>query len=122
MHRVAELLNEIRELEQFRPRPLVIAFRFKSSPPELAALLTKWIPEFLGETRWHFNPNGPGINWVLGAQRCWDYAQEHQDLGVLSAADCLAKEDPEFTRRAEAELLRLAEYLRDRWRQQQAQA
>lgn len=126
MHRLAEVLEEMCELEQFRPgsleRPPVIAFRFSSSPPELAALLDKWVAEFPGDMRWHFNPNGPGINWVLGPKRIWDYTAEHGLQGELEAVVRLAEEDPEFTQRAQAELLRLADYLQGSWRRHRTRA
>jgi len=125
MLEVRNMLDEICELEQFRSgslqRPALIAFRFKGRPPELAALLTKWVAEFPGEMRWHFNPNGPGINWVLGPQRIWDYTMEHGLQGEREAVVHLAEEDPEFTRRSQAELIRLADYLRDCWRRHSAE-
>ena len=124
MHVLAEVLKEMGALEQFRggslQRPPVIAFRYKGSPPELAALLAEWVAEFPGEMRWRFDPEGPGINWVLGPQRVWDYAAEHGLAGELEAAARLAEDDPEFGRRAHAEQPLLADHLRGLWRRHRA--
>ena len=120
MHRLAEVLEEMCELVQFRPglreRPPLIAFRFKGSPLALAALLGKWIAEFPGEIPWHFDSSGPGANWVLGPQRIWDYAAEGKYQGAFESQAGLADEDPEFALRAQSELLRLADYLQVNWR------
>ena len=128
---IFEVLSEMGELEQARGRvrgpdggpstcaPL-IAFRHRDRTPELARLLGRWVGEFSGEFRWHFDASSPGINWVLAPQRLWGFAAEHDLLGVREARVILIERDPDFGRRSNAELERLADFLRDRWRRHRA--
>jgi hypothetical protein len=124
---IFEVLSEMGELELGRGRVRgvdggpsacapMIAFRYRDLTPELARLMGQWVGEFPGEFRWHFDASWTGSNWVLAPQRLWDYAAEHDLTGVREARVVLIERDPDFGRRANAELERLGDFLRERWR------
>ena len=122
---IFEVLGEFGELEQAGgrivthsgidvPSAPIIVFRHKNRCSQLAGLLHELITAFQGDVEWHFKPDGPGINWVLGPKRLWTYAEEHGFQSPKEARDRLRSEEPEFGIKANAELSRLADFIRSR--------
>lgn len=129
MASIFDVLRSIGELEQTggdygEPTPErltfapVVVFRHRERTQELAERLAGWIAGFRGEYEWRlqYSLSGPGINWVLAPRKLWDVAAQRGLRGVKAAQVVLQQEDPEFGRRANAELERLAAHLASLWR------
>jgi hypothetical protein len=99
--------------------PPVIAWRYRDPSPGKAALIRRLVASFRGTVRWEFRWPGDsrrgarsaGSGWVLMPARLRWYAWSRLLLGELEAAHVLTQADPNFGRRANAELPFLAEHI-----------
>jgi hypothetical protein len=124
MHKLLRILDQIGELEQgggpaqhwrekALPLPPVIIWRHKSRSAELAAWFARVIAEYRGTTVWRFDSSG--TNWGIGPQRLWDFAAERGLAGPKDAETALGEQDPSFSREANEDIERLADFIWQRW-------
>lgn len=87
----------------------IIAWRHEQPSQELAELFRQVVGTFQGATSWEFS--AAGRRWVLMPARIREYSESHGCLGELMAAAELRVADPDFGKRANAELGLLAEHI-----------
>jgi hypothetical protein len=96
--------------------PPIISWRYKEPTATKAEVLARALAIFQGTIPWKFSTEHR--NWVLMPARIAEYAQSHNLLGDLQAAEELRRNDPDFGVRANAELARLAEHIQRQLDQQ----
>jgi hypothetical protein len=89
--------------------PPIITWRYKQPSRDAEAFFRRAVSSFRGTISWEFSALQP--SWVLMPSRINEYAKSHGDLGGLAAALELMTIDPDFGKRANAELPLLVEHL-----------
>jgi hypothetical protein len=91
--------------------PPFIAWRYVGPSSELAECLLRAVSSYRGAVAWELSTMGQ--RWTLMPARIREYAESHGCDGGLVAAAQLKIEDPEFGKRANADLHLLAEHIRN---------
>jgi len=95
-----------------RSMPPVIWLTFQQPSEELAKFLREAVSTFPGDIAWEFLTSG---RWMLMPARINEFAASHGfDRGLIAAAQ-LKLAEPEFGKRANAELGLLAEHVLREW-------
>jgi hypothetical protein len=89
--------------------PPIITWRHKRPSNELAEFFRSAVGSFRGAVAWEFSD--AGRKWVLMPARVREYAEAHGCAGGLSAAAELKVTEPDFGKRANADLPSLAEHI-----------
>jgi hypothetical protein len=89
--------------------PPHVWWTYKDPSEQTAAFIRQAIASFSGEIAWEFLTNGR--RWTLMPARLGEYGKAHGIPGGLYAAAALKREDPEFGKRANADLQKLAEHI-----------
>ncbi len=123
MRPVLDVLEEIAAIHNFTywphsgacgeelSTPPVLWLRYEEPSEEIASLLRRAVSTFRGQERWELLTT-PGLRWALMPARIREHADLHGCIGHLDAAGELKESDPEFGKRANAELRALAEHIR----------
>jgi hypothetical protein len=118
---IIKVLENVAELEYWtdyspfgddaeeRTEPPIIIWRHKRPSPSLADFFRDTIGAFRGAIVWEFSATEP--NWGLMPARLREYTIANNLLGELDAAAELSSSDPDFGKRANAELPLLAAHI-----------
>lgn len=82
--------------------PPIITWRYKEPSNAAADFFQGVVSAYRGAISWDFSVAHP--TWVLMPLRVREYANAHEGLGGLGAAGELMRTDPEFGKRANADL------------------
>ena len=90
--------------------PPIFCWRYQNQSEEQLEIIRKAISTFKGKIDWEFiNPEN-SKNWVIRPKLLNDVLKKEQLLGILVAAEYLAKKYPEFGQEANQEFNQLAEH------------
>jgi hypothetical protein len=90
--------------------PPIVWWTYQQPPEELAEFLRQVVGTFQGTVKWEVLATGR--RWILMPARIREYAELHGCNGDLIAAAELKSAEPDFGKRANAELRFLAEHIR----------
>jgi hypothetical protein len=121
MKDIVDILKEFGEITHWTVRPAraeqggnlscppIITWRYKQPSREVADYFRRVVSTFRGTIAWEFSVFGQ--TWCLMPSRISEYAEAHGNLGALAVARELMTSDPEFGKRANAELPLLVEHM-----------
>lgn len=90
--------------------PPIVRWRYTDPPADAASFFREAVRTFQGALAWEFSAAQP--LWVLMPTAINQYAKAHNCKGGLQAAEALMAEEPDFGKRANAELPLLFEHIR----------
>lgn len=99
-----------KKLEINNEHPPIVIWRYKNANEKLRVDLGKCISQFQGEFEWILEC-GKGKNWALKPKYIDEITEKMQFLGGRDAAIYLMEAEPEFGRKANAELSYLADHI-----------
>jgi hypothetical protein len=89
--------------------PPIIVWRYREPAKEKADKLQGFIDTFRGKLAWQFSCTRR--NWGLMPASLEEYTAAHELAGILEAAEELTVTEPDFGKRANAELASLADHI-----------
>jgi len=90
--------------------PPIVVWRYEEPSPELASMVLRMVKSFQGRMTWAVSTDGQA--WSLMPARVRELADSQKGLGTYGAAGKLTEIDPDFGKRANEELILLAEHIR----------
>ena len=121
MKELAEIVNAIGEVAHWTVRPAgddatasmcppIITLRYQRPSSEMADFFQRSIGSFAGTIPWEFS--AAERVWTLMPSRIREFSESHGNLGGFAVVEELMELDPDFGRRANAELPLLIAHLR----------
>jgi hypothetical protein len=121
MKNIVDILKEFGEIAHWVVRPArqefggdlscppIITWKYKNPSKEVAEFFRYVVSTFRGTIGWEISVYEQ--TWILKPSRISEYSKSHDNLGGLAVAGELMKIDPEFGKRANAELRLLVEHI-----------
>ena len=120
MKDIVDVLKEFGELAHWTKQPAdephgnlncppIITWRYERPSREIAEFFRRVVSAYPGTMAWDFS--SAERMWVLMPSRINEYSKSHGNLGGLAVAHELTLSEPEFGRRANADLPLLTAYI-----------
>jgi hypothetical protein len=124
MDDIIDILQQVADIEHWTRAPAasaagedlalppIVVWRYKQRSTEFTEFFRQAVGTFRGTMAWEFSAKDR--NWSLMPSRIYEYAKAQRCSGTLTAAQELKAKDPDFGKRANAELCLLAEHIQRR--------
>lgn len=89
--------------------PPIITWRYKQASNGVADFFKGVVSGYRGAISWHFSATTP--TWCLMPSRVKEYANTHEDIGGLGAAEELMRKEPDFGKLANTDLWLLVKHI-----------